>query len=247
MKTILRAGGQLLVGWLFTAVFTVVATMLSILTLGLCARWLTPLLLRFWGRWILRIQGVQLVIEGREHLAQPGTRIATFNHTSLLDAMIIPVLNPVGGVSLLKREALYIPFVGLAVYTLGFLLIDRGNSARARATVNRAAHRMQREQLTVFIAPEGTRTRTGDLQTFKRGAFHLALISGAPIVPIIITGAYALRPYQAMITARGTVRVRILPPISTVGLTEAGLPALASRLHALYQRELALHPAAVVA
>ncbi len=234
-----RALWHVPVGLLFTVAFTLVASVVSIATLGRCAPWLSPLLLRFWGRNILRIQGVTLEIEGAEHLAGRSMRVATFNHTSTLDAMIIPTLSPPGGVSALKREALYLPFVGLAVWSMGFLLIDRGRSARSQRLLQRAAARMARQRLTVFIAPEGTRSPDGALQPFKMGAFHVALASGAPIVPIVIDGAYALMPRQRHWSRPGRVRVRILPPVPVTGLTRESMTDFAEQLHATYARELA--------
>jgi 1-acyl-sn-glycerol-3-phosphate acyltransferase len=227
------------VGLVFTVGFTLGASAASLLTLGQCAPWLSPILLRFWGRNILRIQGVTLEVEGAEHLAGRAMRVATFNHTSTLDAMIVPALCPQGGVAAIKREVLYLPFVNLAVWSMGFLLIDRGRSARAQRLLQSAAARMARQRLTVFIAPEGTRSPDGALQPFKLGAFHVALASGAPIVPVVIDGAYDLMPRQRSWCAPGRVRVRILPPIDTTGLTREGLAALAESLHDTYARTLA--------
>ena len=235
----LRALWHVPVGLVFTAGFAVVASTVSILTLGRCAPWLSPILLRFWGRNILRIQGITLEVEGGEHLAGRSMRVATFNHTSTLDAMIVPALNPQGGVSALKREALYLPLVGLAVWSMGFLLIDRGRSQRAQRLLARAAARMARDRLTVFIAPEGTRSPDGDLHSFKRGAFHVAIASGAPVVPIVIDGAYTLLPRQRHVSRPGRIRIRILPPIPVTGLTKDGLSDFAEALRGTYARELA--------
>lgn len=238
MKGLGRSAWQLIVGWAFTSGYAIFAGTLTVLSLGLFSNWLTPALLRVFGRTILRIQGVELRVEGLEHLASPAMRVATFNHTSLLDAMIIPVLNPTGGVSAIKREVLYIPFVGVAAWLMGFLLIDRGRSERAKQLLDRAAARMKRERLTVFIAPEGTRSANGELQAFKRGAFHLALASGAPIVPIVIHGAFALRPRGRAVTDAGIVFVKILPALDTSGLTSDTMAAFSDELHARYAREL---------
>ncbi len=235
----LRALWHVPVGLAFTALFAVGASLASIITLGRCAPWLTPILLRFWGRNVLKIQGIRLEVEGAEHLAGRQMRVATFNHTSTLDGMIVPAINPQGGVSALKREAIYLPLVGLAVWSMGFLLIDRGRTERARRTLQRAAARMERQRLTVFIAPEGTRSPDGGLHEFKRGAFHVALASRAPIVPIIIDGAFALLPRQRHISRPGRIRVRILPAIDTQGLTRDGLTEFIAALHATYERELA--------
>lgn len=233
-----RAVWQVVVGWSFIALFAVVASAISILTLGRASNWLTPKLLHFWSHTMLWIMGVKLEVEGAEHLSKRGMRVATFNHTSLIDAIIIPTLYPIGGVAAIKREVLYMPFVGLAVWSLGFLLIDRGRSEKSRRVLQRAAERMGREKLTVFIAPEGSRSKTDDLLEFKKGAFHLAVTTGAPIVPIVIVGANEVYPMNRLVAQPGTIRMRILPPIDTSGVTLETMGEFASSLRATYQREI---------
>lgn len=235
----LRVAWSITAGWTFTLVFCLVTIATALLTLGRCWRWLTPVQVRFWARTLMRIQGVRVEYEGREHLAGAAMRVATFNHTSGLDPMLICSLYTRASTSAIKREMLYVPFVGLAIYLLGFLLIDRRRGARGQETLQRAARRMEQERITVFIAPEGTRSRDGALQPFKRGAFHLAMASGAPIVPVIIHGAYELWPRHRWGAYPGTVRIRILPPVDTRELTPETLPGFADALHARYTAELA--------
>lgn len=230
---------QIPVGWTFTVLFTLSVALVFALTLGQSARRILPAMLRFWGRNALAIQGVELTIEGVEHLQGTSARIATFNHTSSIDAMIIPVITPTGGVSAVKRELLFIPFVGFAVWMMGFLFIDRAHSDRGRKTLERAAQRVRDERLTVFIAPEGTRSKDGELQRFKQGPFRLAIGSGAQVVPVVIAGAWEVQPPHRWACRPGPVRVRILPPVSTIGLTLDDLAALSAEIHAQYTRALA--------
>ena len=234
----LRLAWSVVFGWSFTLVFAAFASAVTLLTFGLFWRWLTPLLLRFWGRTAMWIQGVRVEYSGLEHLEGPAMRVALFNHSSGLDAMLVPTLYPRAGVACIKREALFIPFVGLALYLMGFLLIDRGRGDRAKRILARAAERMERDRITVFIAPEGTRTRDGQLQAFKRGAFHLALSTGAPIVPVVVRGGFRLYPRHYWTARPGTIEVRVLPPIPTDDLTLETMPAFIEEVRALYQREL---------
>lgn len=188
---------------------------------------------------MLWIMAVELKVEGREHLAKRGMRVATFNHTSLIDAIIIPTLYPIGGVAAIKREVLYMPFVGIAVWSLGFLLIDRGRSEKSRRVLARAAERMDREKLTVFIAPEGSRSKNDELLEFKKGAFHLAVATGAPIVPVVIVGANEVYPMNRLVAQPGTIHMRILPPIDTSEVTVETMGEFAQSLRAVYEREIA--------
>lgn len=240
-----RAVLQLIAGWTFTLLFTLSVLLVSIVTLGRFAYKLTPIMLRFWGKGILWIQGVKLDVQGFENYSTPTARVALFNHTSSLDAMIIPAIIPPGSTVAIKREVLFVPFVGMACYLLGFLFVNRGKSEKARRMLAKATARMQSEKLTVFIAPEGTRSRDGHLQPFKRGAFHLAQASGAVVSPVVISGAYALHPKDRIAARQGTIHIRILPGIPTTDLAPEDVGAFADRVHDIYAKELATMPGAV--
>ena len=145
---------------------------------------------------------------------------------------------PAGGTAAIKNEVMLYGPVGITVKLLGFLMIDRGNSPKARRTMERAAERMRRERLTVFISPEGTRSPVGEVLPFKKGAFHLALDSGAPIVPVLFDGAFDLHPPGRFTTTPGLVRIRILPPRPT-RFTAADVATEAEAVRQMYITELA--------
>lgn len=229
---------QILAGWTFTLVYATFVTLASLVTLGRLSNYLVPVLLRGWSRTMLAILRVELVVEGYEHLRDRTMKIALFNHTSLLDAMIVTAVKPYGGVSAIKREVLFIPLVGVALWSMGFLLIDRGRTERAKRVLARAADRMARERLTVFIAPEGTRSADGRLRSFKKGAFHIARATRAPFVPMLIEGAADVMPKGQWVSNPGRIRVRFLPPIPTDDLTAENLGEACTRMHALFAAEL---------
>ena len=93
----------------------------------------------------------------------------------------------------LRRSLTRIPIWGWALLASPFLILDRSNPKLAAITVRLAAERI-RSGASVLFFPEGTRTPTGAMQAFKRGAFHLALESGAPILPVAIIGTYEILP-----------------------------------------------------
>lgn len=234
----LRGVWQIVGSWLFIFSFGVGASTITLLTFGAFSRRLAPFLLRFWGQTMLKLAGVTYEVQGAEHLATDQMKIAPFNHGSLLDAFLVTAVMPPGSVAAIKREVIYYPVVGFTVKLLGFLLIDRGNSLRARSTMMRAALRMDRERLTVFLAPEGTRTLDGEVLPFKRGALNLALASGAPIVPMLIDGAFELHGPGRLVTTPGHVVIRFLPPRPTTALTVETVAAETEALRALYVEEL---------
>jgi 1-acyl-sn-glycerol-3-phosphate acyltransferase len=238
MTRLLRALWQSFAVWTFTALFGSFVIVVSILTLGRWSDTFGRRMMRIWGRVLLRIAGVTLETSGMEHLRSRETRVVTFNHGSILDIFVVLALLPDGGVPVVKREIYYYPFVGWGVPFLPVLAIDRGNPARARAALRETAARMNRERLSVVIAPEGTRSRTGALGRFKLGAFQIALQSHAPIVPLVIFGAFEAWPRGAWQSRGGRLRVRAYPPQALAGADESDLRARADALHRFYQEVL---------
>ncbi len=234
----LRGLWQVVASWTFTLVFAACASVITLVTLGRFARRLTPWLLRFWGQHMLRLAGITYETQGTEHLLTDSMKVVTFNHGSLIDAYLVTAIMPPASVAAIKREALYYPMVGITLYLLGFLLIDRGAGGRARKVMNRAAARMADEKLAVFLAPEGTRHLVAELLPFKKGALHLAVASQAPIVPMLIDGAFELHGPGRLTSIPGHVIIRFLPPRPTAGLGSESVGAETEALRAHYTSEL---------
>jgi putative phosphoserine phosphatase/1-acylglycerol-3-phosphate O-acyltransferase len=109
--------------------------------------------------------------------------------------------------------------------------VDRANRKKAVSSVKRLGADLRRHKLTTLIAPEGTRSRSGELQPFKMGAFHLALDTGAPIVPMVLHGVHMLMPPDDWRLRPGTVQVDVHPPIDTSGWVRDDLRAHANELN----------------
>lgn len=195
-----------------------------------------------WGRGMLGLGGVRLRVVGREHLSPRRSRILVVNHASFLDMQALAALNPPAVLPLAKREFFFIPLLGLAMWAAGVIFIDRKNGARARRGVDRLALEMRQKARTVLIFPEGTRSRDGRLQPFKMGAFRLALKTGAPILPAVLHGAYALQTPAEWIPRRGELVLELFPEIPTEGWAEGELHARAETLRAWYAERLRLGP-----
>jgi 1-acyl-sn-glycerol-3-phosphate acyltransferase len=227
----MRGAWQVVGSWLFICVYGTAASVVTVATLGLGWRELSPWLMRVWGRAMLKLAGVTYSVEGAEHLHAEGMKIVAFNHASLIDAFLVTAIMPARSTAAVKRELLYYPVIGPAVWLLGLLLIDRRTGGKAHEVMNRAARRMKENDLCVFIAPEGTRRRDPELLPFKKGALRLALSSGASIVPMLIDGAYELHGPGKLVSTPGHVVIRFLAPRSPAGLTAetVGLEADALR------------------
>lgn len=238
MKTVI----QVAVGWLFTIVLSCLVILIAIVTVGR-GRSFGRLIVRSWATGMLRLLGIRVRVQGPARRDDATPRIVTFNHASQLDGYVVLSLLSPRSVTVIKREFLRYPVVGLALRFLDFVAIDRRAPARARQALDALAARVRTERLTVLIAPEGTRSRTGALGAFKLGAFRLAMASDAPIVPMVIRGAHALMPRGSLGARPGTIVVEMLAPIAPdlaaggTGSDDAAA-ALAERVRVAYEEAL---------
>ena len=138
----------------------------------------------------------------------------------------------VGGVA--KKELRFDPLFGPLSLVLPIAYVDRSNSSTAREALVPVVEKL-REGISFAIAPEGTRSPTWRPGTFKKGAFHIAMQAGVPIVPIVIRNAGDLMWRNSLLARAGTVDVRVLPPISTVGWSAVDLDARVAEIRRRYE------------
>ena len=183
---------------------------------------------RQWARDLLRSAQIQVRVRGLEHLHGTGTRVYCANHSSFVDpgALIDAVPGSVRFVA--KRSLFHVPIFGTALRITGQIPVDRTNREAAVDAFSDAA-RVLRDGVSAAVFVEGTRSRDGSLQPFKKGAFVLAIRLQAPCVPVYIAGARALMPRGGFVPRPGTVEVRIGRPISTTGLVYEDRDALRER------------------
>jgi 1-acyl-sn-glycerol-3-phosphate acyltransferase len=169
--------------------------------------------LQRWGHRIVENARLHLHVVGRENMKPGDTYLVMSNHQSHYD---IPVLFEVVGpnIRMITKEELFrVPIFGNALRAGGFISIDRSDRHAAIRSLRRA-----RELLAsgthVWIAPEGTRSPTGDLLPFKKGAFYLALEAGLSILPVTLQGTREALPAKGLRSSGGVhVRVTIHPTI----------------------------------
>ena len=174
-------------------------------------------MVNLWGRAPLWWHGVRLEVSGAEHLVGDGPRLVLFNHVSILDLFVLARVAPASAVVVYKQEFHKIPGLGHALRALGHIPIDRTDKDSAVASISAAAGRIHAEGCSVFMAPEGTRSRKGGLQQFKLGPFHLAQQTGAPMVPMIMRGISSVLPMGSFVIRPGRVGVDLLEPIEPTG------------------------------
>jgi len=167
------------------------------------------------GPFITRIVGTKLINPDHEKLKSLTPAIFVTNHSSALDVFISMGLCPYGGCGVGKKEVAKIPFFGWAYWLSGHLLIDRSNREKAVDSMSKLSDFVNKNNLSIWIWPEGTRSMNGKLIPFKKGFVHLALATGLPIVPIVLHGAHERWPAKTMQFYPGDVRVEVLDSIQT--------------------------------
>lgn len=161
--------------------------------------------------------GLRLNVRGEHHLWSHRPAVFIFNHQSNVDLVIAARLlrRDITGVG--KKEIGEIPLIGRVLEFSGVVLIDRRDTDRAIATMGTLVEAMRIEGKSVCMSPEGTRSITPKLAPFKKGAFHLAMQAGVPIVPIVIQNSGDVMPKGDPIYRPATVEVEVLPPVDTSG------------------------------
>jgi 1-acyl-sn-glycerol-3-phosphate acyltransferase len=194
--------------------------------------------LESWAARVVEHLELSIDVEGRENFSPRATYLVMSNHQSHYDIPVLfHVLGPPHGPSLrmiAKIELFDLPFFGRAMLEAGFIAIDRQSRESAIESLGIAKQRM-RAGVNVWIAPEGTRSPTGELLPFKKGGFHLALDVAEPILPITVQGTRLALPRGASRSSRGArVRVTIHPAIdvSKYERTPNGIAALSEDVRA---------------
>jgi 1-acyl-sn-glycerol-3-phosphate acyltransferase len=186
------------------------------------------------GLWLF---GMRVNVVNAERLdAQPAIYVA--NHTSTLDLFMGSALCPVGACGVAKKEIARLPVFGQIYWLSGHLLIDRGNPEKARASLASLVDLVRPLGLSIWIWPEGTRSRDGQLKTFKKGFVHIACATGLPVVPVILQGACDRWPGKAPLTS-GSVNVTVLEAIDTSAWTPDAAGFHAEFVEAIFRRALA--------
>jgi 1-acyl-sn-glycerol-3-phosphate acyltransferase len=178
------------------------------------------------GNVICSLAGIKTRVTNREGLAGPAVFVC--NHASTVDMWAGMPISPHGSCGVAKKEIVRIPFFGQAYLLSGHLLVDRGNRESAVASMEKAGRVVKENRLSIWMWPEGTRSRDGRLRPLKKGFVHLAIATGLPVVPVVFHDAHLLWPGRTLRIAPGELNVEVLPPIDTSNWKPetAGLHAL---------------------
>lgn len=157
--------------------------------------------------------GLTVEVEGFDPPSAAGPVVYMSNHQSLLDGPLLFLVIPRHVRIIMKTSIFRIPVIGFGMRHAGFVPVDRKGKSGGRAAIAEASGVIKEKGYSFLIFPEGTRSRTGGLQAFRRGGFFLARTAGVPIVPISIRGTFALMPKGKKIPRKGKVRVVFHLPV----------------------------------
>ena len=175
-----------------------------------------------WSRGILNVTGVRLSVEGLDNIPKEGPCVFVANHRSYYDIpLLLASLDRPYGI-LAKEELEKIPLLSRWMKLLGCVFVQR-DDVRASVRALNDATAIVESGRSFIIFPEGTRYKgeEGGAGEFKAGAFRIAVKTETPVVPVAISGARGLFEAHGNRTTPGTVRIRVLPPIQTAGMSRA--------------------------
>lgn len=190
---------------------------------------------RFFSRWA-PLFGIKLIFRIPEEAKNYGPSIYIANHQNNFDMCTVSGATMPRTVTVGKKSLVWLPLFGQLYWLSGNILIDRNNRSKAAGTINQVVDRMKKDKLSVWMFPEGTRSRGRGLLPFKTGAFHAALGAQVPIVPIVCSSTSGLKLNR---WNNGYVIVEMLPPIPTEGCGKEDLRRLMEESHAMMAAKLA--------
>lgn len=161
----------------------------------------------------LRLAGIRIEVTWREPLDPRQSYIFLSNHVSNLDPPVVIPLLPERVAVVLKRSLMRIPILGWGMRLAGFIPVDRAGRVDSAVESAELAKRTLASGIHIVSFPEGTRSRDGRLQPFKKGPFYMAVESGAPVVPISIHGTESMMKKGSMRIFPGTAHVVFHAPI----------------------------------
>ncbi len=178
-----------------------------------------------------KILGIKILVRNAQEFDHHRPCVMVSNHQHNLDIFPGCTAFPDRTVSIGKKSIIWIPFFGLFYWITGNILIDRKNKKMAFEAMDVAAKSIKDRNISVWIMPEGTRSRGRGLLPFKKGPFITAIKAGVPVIPIAISsyvGKLNFNRWHA-----GTILIEVLPAVVTQGLSVQDANDLKNRVHAM--------------
>ncbi len=219
--------------WLVFLPFFVLSTLVffvfALITVGIwgpevCSRIFPPL----WSRLNAWITPMHVKVHNKELITPGQSYVIVSNHQSHFDIFVLYGWLGIDFKWVMKIELRRVPIIGYICEKMNHIFIDRSDGPRAVESINRAMKKIQ-NGISVIFFPEGTRSATGKLGPFKKGAFRLAVDLGLPILPITIVGTHHILPKGSLDLFPGNVDMIIHPPIPTAAYHRQNIDLLMER------------------
>lgn len=181
--------------------------------------------------------GIELVVKGKENLWSHRPAVFIFNHQSNTDLFIVSKLIRKNATGIAKKELKMMPVIGQLMQAAGVIFIDRKDKEKAIEAMAPAVEALK-NGTSLIIFPEGTRSKNYTLGAFKKGAFHMAMQAGVPIVPVIIRNAHDAMPRGSNIFRPAAIEVIALKPIATKRWKKERLDFHIKKIRKMYLKEL---------
>jgi 1-acyl-sn-glycerol-3-phosphate acyltransferase len=231
----LRSAYHWIAGWL-VATFWILAIAITAIFVP------PPRLHKLWKfgfRCITSTAGLKVRVRGLEHVDPNKGYLYMTNHVNLLEPFLDMPCIPGWVVAIEKKENFKLPIYGLLIKAWGNIPIDRGDSSSAKRSLEYAKEVLAKGT-SVAIMPEGTRSKDGQLQPFKKGGFHLAIETGATILPYVHKNLHTFQTKGSLMLNPTTVEVVFTPPIDASEYTKDTIDELMARVRSQIEAELAI-------
>lgn len=212
----LRSVLAIMVFFLMFGIFTPIIALFLLLSLGKATNFIVENFGPIIAYPVLWTLGIKFNVIQHSKPIEPPI-IYTINHSSTLDLVTLIALGLPHIRFVAKWELQYNPLFFIVGRLTGQIFIKRDKSEKAVETLKKTYERLKKEELSIMVAPEGSRKHSGVIGPFKKGAFHMAVDLGFPLVPIYFEGNQELSLGGSLFSKSGTINAHIHPPIDTSG------------------------------
>ena len=189
------------------------------------------------GDLVVKMAGLELAVKGQEYLWEKRPAVFIFNHQSSVDMFVAAKLIRKDAVGIAKKELKSMPIIGQLLQAGGVIFIDRKDKEKAIEAMKPAVEALQ-NGTSIIIFPEGTRSKDKTLGSFKKGAFHLAMQAGVPLIPIVLRNAADAMPNGGALFRATAIEIKVLPPVSTKSWTKANMGRNIEKIRNEFLKEL---------
>lgn len=214
-----------------TAFWSIAVVLGALIGVRYCKGGLYDTATRKWGVWLAALNGLEFRTEGLDQIPADRPYVYISNHVSFADMWALCALLPDSMRFVAKKELFDIPLFGHAMRAARHIRIDRKNLQAAFGAYEEAGKAI-RDGISAIVFAEGTRSRNGKLQPFKKGPFVLAIASKVEVIPIWIEGTYEALPPGGWYVRPSVVTIRFGTPVPTAGLDYEDRDELTDQVHA---------------